>query len=502
MEGSKSTLRNAFYGIGIAFVILAFSILCYEYCTHHLHIPLNLQLDVYEDQQIVEMWNQLVHRVTIQPFNLVAFVIFLCAVFHTFFAHRITVLAYQLRDQNIQQGKAIIDSFGVEFLKFMGEVEVIFGFWVIPLMLAMTYFYNWDTAVAYLESQSYTEPLFVVVIMILAASRPIIKLAEGMLHFVAKLGGSSPSAWWWTILTIGPLSGSFITEPGAMTIAAVLLSHHFFSLKPTSSLAYSTLGLLFVNISVGGVFTNFAAPPVLMVARPWHWSSWDMLTKFGCKAFLGILIANTYVYLRYRKEFQDLEKKEKEPVHMQQGRENNKHPVPVWVTLIHCMTLVWVVLHVHNPVIFIGTFLLFIGFHRATLPYQTAIEMKTPILVGFFLAGLVVHGGLQGWWISSLLSHASHEMLLGLSLFLTSFNDNAAITYLASLTPNIDEAMKYAIMAGAVSGGGLTVIANAPNPSGQAILNRFFDKGIGAVGLLKGALVPTAIVTLCFYLFR
>jgi hypothetical protein len=83
---------------------------------------------------------------------------------------------------------------------------------------------------------------------------------------------------------------------------------------------------------------------------------------------------------------------------------------------------------------------------------------------------------------------------------LTAFNDNAAITYLATLVPGFTEALKYSVVAGAVTGGGLTVIANAPNPAGQAILQRFFPDGISPMGLLLGAILPTAILSLCFLL--
>jgi Na+/H+ antiporter NhaD/arsenite permease-like protein len=80
---------------------------------------------------------------------------------------------------------------------------------------------------------------------------------------------------------------------------------------------------------------------------------------------------------------------------------------------------------------------------------------------------------------------------------------NAAITYLASLVPNFSAELKYAVMAGAVTGGGLTVIANAPNPVGQAILGREFGEGgVSPLGLFVAAIIPTVIVGACFMLFR
>jgi Na+/H+ antiporter NhaD/arsenite permease-like protein len=81
---------------------------------------------------------------------------------------------------------------------------------------------------------------------------------------------------------------------------------------------------------------------------------------------------------------------------------------------------------------------------------------------------------------------------------LTAFNDNAAITYLSTLVPGFTNSLKYAIVAGAVTGGGLTVIANAPNPAGQSLLKKYFDNGVSPPGLLKAALLPTIITWLCF----
>ncbi len=150
----------------------------------------------------------------------------------------------------------------------------------------------------------------------------------------------------------------------------------------------------------------------------------------------------------------------------------------------------------HSPILFIGGFLFFLAFVQATQQYQDSPDLKAPILVGFFLAGLVVHGGLQGWWIGPVLGRLGEVPLL-----LTAFNDNAAITYLATLVPGLGDTPRYMIVAGAVTGGGLTVIANAPNPAGQAILSRFFPGGVSPLGLFLGALAPTLIVLGFFYRF-
>jgi Na+/H+ antiporter NhaD/arsenite permease-like protein len=85
---------------------------------------------------------------------------------------------------------------------------------------------------------------------------------------------------------------------------------------------------------------------------------------------------------------------------------------------------------------------------------------------------------------------------------LTAFNDNAAVTYLAAQVPDLTDSLKYAVVAGAVVGGGLTVIANAPNPAGQSLLRRYFPDGIAPLGLLLGALPATIVFFLCFWFLR
>jgi len=85
---------------------------------------------------------------------------------------------------------------------------------------------------------------------------------------------------------------------------------------------------------------------------------------------------------------------------------------------------------------------------------------------------------------------------------LTAFNDNAAITYLASQAPGLGITAKYAVLAGAVTGGGLTVIANAPNPAGQSVLGKYFQGGVSPGKLALSAIIPTIIMGACFMLFK
>jgi len=324
----------------------------------------------YQDGYLDSIWGQLIHRVQVQPFNLVSLTIFVLAVIHTFFARYFNIASNRLRKK---YGK---DTFAVEFLRFMGEIEVIFGVWVIPLLMAMTLFYDWDAALYYINSRSYTEPLFVVVVMAIASSGPILSLVENSLRFIVRLGGEGVQSWWWALLTIGPLLGSFITEPGAMTVCALLLGRKFYEYKPSKSLAYATLGLLFVNISVGGVFTCFAAPPVLMVSRAWGWDSLYMIQHFGWKALIGIVVSNCIYFLYFRREFHDLEKTR---LDSKTDESTQLNKTPIWISIVHVLFLSWIVIHAVYPVVVIGSFLLFIGFYQATLPFQKPFTLKTPI---------------------------------------------------------------------------------------------------------------------------
>jgi predicted cation transporter len=84
---------------------------------------------------------------------------------------------------------------------------------------------------------------------------------------------------------------------------------------------------------------------------------------------------------------------------------------------------------------------------------------------------------------------------------LTAITDNAALTYLGSLIPNLPAASQYSLVAGAVAGGGLTVIANAPNPAAVALLRHGFkEASIGPAGLFAGALLPTLVAAAAFRL--
>jgi hypothetical protein len=572
--------------------------------SEQLPVPFPPALDSYQDAGIEGIGGQLLHRIEQVPFDLVATLIFLCAIAHTFMAGRFMAISHareQAHRERIRAGEAQEDSRDLlaGICHFLGEVEVVFGLWVLPLILAILFFYDWTTVVHYVEhGVDLTEAAFVVVVMVLAATRPILQLGEQVMMRIADLLGGTLGAFWVTVMTAGPLLGSIITEPAAMTISALLLSQKFYDLGPSTRFRYATLGLLFVNVSIGGTLTHFAAPPVLMAAGAWDWGTGFMLANFGWKALLGILIANTVYFLFFRGELQAMQgayalrlvkediarnvvprrlveaewtrtnqeleaaegftqavderarafgallRERVEQTILQRTEAEGRDPqllkeafdrrideivlhrkrrflpfllpeaeraeyqdpdwdaredrVPPWVTLVHLLFMGWTIVNAHHATLFSLGLLFFLGFARVTADHQNRINLQAPVLVGFFLAGLVIHGGLQAWWIAPVLGSLSEVPLMLGATVLSAFNDNAAITYLSTLVPGFTDELKYAVVAGAVSGGGLTVIANAPNPAGQSLLKQHFEEGVSPVGLLLAALVPTVIVWLSF----
>ncbi|MFG6432811.1 putative Na+/H+ antiporter [Roseateles sp. LYH14W] len=377
-------------------------------------------------------------------------------------------------------------------LHLLGEIEVVFGFWALVLMLCMFALVGKTEATAYLDSRNFTEPLFVFAIMVIAGTRPILQLAGDLVQGLARLVPLPRGmAMYFLLLAFVPLLGSFITEPAAMTLAALMLRDTLLSREVSSRLKYATLGVLFVNISIGGTLTPFAAPPVLMVAAKWNWDTWYMVSTFGWKAAVAVAVNAACVMLLFRKELG----------HMAQRPPRAHAPVPLAVIGVHLMFLALVVVFAHHPAVFLGLFLFFLGFATAYERHQNPLILREALLVAFFLGGLVVLGGLQQWWLQPVLMRMDADAVFFGATALTAITDNAALTYLGSLVEGLSEEFKVALVAGAVTGGGLTVIANAPNPAGVSILRSKFDDGaISPLGLLLGALPPTLVAVLAFRL--
>ena len=431
--------------------------------------------------------NQLDHTTQI-----LATVLFACALVHTFLTGRFNRMAARYPAGSLQENT----------LHFLGEVEVVFGLWAAFFMIGYGALNGFAQATAFLDSLSFTEPAFVFAIMVIASTRPVLDFsAHIMARVAAKLAALLPlpgaTAAFWVLLTVGPLSGSLITEPGAMTLTALLLHDRILRNKCSEALKYATIGVLFVNISIGGVLTPFAAPPVVMVAAKWNWGLSHMLVNFGWKAALAVVANSVLVVGIFWKELSQLPVKSPKKTHSPVGPGN----APLWLVIIHLAFLIGVVATAHHMTVFCGLLLMFLGVTEITHEFQSPLRLRESLLVAFFLAGLVVLGKEQEWWLRPLLDGAGNNALFWGATCLTTITDNAALTYLASQVPDLSDQAKYAIVAGAVTGGGLTVIANAPNPAGYSILkDRYGSGGINPLKLFIAALIPTLIAAACFSL--
>jgi hypothetical protein len=411
--------------------------------------------------------------------QLVAAAIFALALLHTFSTKYFEYLAHTRPTHA-----------GVWHL--LAEVEIVFGFWAMILMVVMTMMVGQGEALSYLDGRNFTEPLFVFAIMVVAGSRPVLQAASAAVQAIVRLIPLPRTmAFFFTTLAVVPLLGSFITEPAAMTLAALLMKDTIFA-RASKPLKYAALGTLFVNISIGGTLTPYAAPPVLMVAQAWGLDLGYMLTHVGWKAAVAVLINAVGVTLLFARELRGMEHSAKSPY----------SGVPFAMVVAHLLFLLAIVLFAHHPAAFIAVFLLFMGVATAYPAYQDRLMLREGLLVAFFLGGLVVLGGMQQWWLQPLLLLMDDTQVFFGAIALTAITDNAALTYLGSLVEGLTPEFKYALLTGAVTGGGLTLIANAPNPAGASILKSTFDHGaIAAHGLLAGALGPTLVAILCFRLF-
>ncbi|MGY3802807.1 putative Na+/H+ antiporter [Pigmentibacter ruber] len=413
--------------------------------------------------------------------------IFTAAVIHTFCTSKINALSHKFKKGSMPE----------KLLHFLGEVEVVFGFWAFIFIAFLSIVLGMSSTISFLNQLDFKETVFVFTIMCMSATKPVMNLADRGITYLSIFFGkiffiNQKIAFFCCILIFGSLSGSFITEPVAMTVCAMLLYEHFFSKSDNLKFKYSMLGLLFVNISIGGTLTHFAAPPVLIVASTWKWDAAFMFTNFGWKSMFAVVISTIVTAFIYRNEIKALDKK--------QVQLEEKEKSPYWIILVNIFFLVLCIIY-HKYISFlVPLFLLYIGWYEVTKEYQEPLKIRESLLVGFFLGGLVTLGALQQWWLVPIVN-----MLEPVSMFigataLTAVTDNAALTYLGTLVPNLSDAMKFSLVAGAVAGGGLTVIANAPNPIGYGILNKTLgEDGISPLKLFLGSLPYTIFAILCLY---
>ena len=236
------------------------------------------------------------------PIEIFATFCFGLAIAHTFLVKHFQHIALKFRD----------GSAGENFFHLLGEVEIVFGLWAAIFLTYFVFSMGRIPAITYLQERNFTEPVFVFVIMTVCSTKPILLFVESFIEMFSKILPLNKSvAFFWSTLIIGPLLGSFITEPAAMTVTALILLQRYYQNGISKKLMYATIGLLFVNISIGGTLTPFAAPPVLMVAQKFNWDLQFMLTQFGYKAALAVIASTSLITFRFKKEISEIKWQQK-----------------------------------------------------------------------------------------------------------------------------------------------------------------------------------------------
>ncbi len=391
------------------------------------------------------------------------------------------------------------DSLAERIFHLLGEIEIVFALWGVLFMILHVLLVGWEATLQYQQSLDFIEPFFIFAIMVLCSTRPILVAARAgiyrvsqFLQWIFKTPGVLTDLF--VVLFLGPLAGSLITEPAAMTVTALLL--HSMLKETSQKLLYILIAVLFVNVSIGGALTSFAAPPILMVTHKWGWDFQFVFMHFGWKSMIAVFLNTLGLILIFRK---DLLRKSFTLREVILKMESAQNKMPMAVVGSHLVLLFGIVLTSHHQNAFMGVFLIFLAVYFLTKDHQDELRLREGLLVGVFLGGIILFGTFQKWWLAPLLSHMADAVLFSGAVALTALTDNAALTYLGSQVAGLSESSRYALVAGAISGGGLTLIANAPNAAGYSILGERFKGGLNPLRLFLAALVPTAVAIACLF---
>lgn len=434
------------------------------------------------------------------PLQLGATFFFILSVIHAFLTPRLYNMYLRIRHQKIlfpeRKKKYLVLT---EITRMFSRIELVMLLWSVPFLLWFVYSENYKVMIGYLTSRNYMASLFIIVMMILVESNPIIYLSETLLNrLVQKIGKHSPVAWWWVILLVSPMLSSLLKETGAMVIATMLLIRKFYIHNPSKKFAYATMGLLFSNISIGGLLTITSSRAMFMIMPTLKWSSHFIWAHFTWKAFLAILFSTTIYYLYFKKELKEFVKTD-----AQQEDNNESIKAPWWVVCIH-ICFVWALLQCKtSPVLIISVFLCYLCFRCFTYSYQNIIDVNKACLIGLFYSGLVILGDLQEWWVLKLMQNQSDFGHMIISFGLSIFLDNALVNYLVHNLSVSHDCYHYLVITGCMAAGGLTVATNLPNIVGYTILRRGLKLKLPSlVGLFLAAIIPASINFFVFWFLR
>ncbi len=381
---------------------------------------------------------------------------------------------------------------------YLSETELAFPFWgiiflaTVPLFSVLGWIDGSDSRNQFMELAGhldFSEPALLFVILLVTNTPLVMRFASRAIDGVADLvmqmaSASRGEASYITSMIVGPLMGSLITEPAAMTVTALFLRDRFFNRRVSRRFKFMSFANLLVNVSIGGALTNFAAPPILMVRDAWGWSSNFVFFHFGLNAALAIVVNTGLCWFFLRGELRAVQGFPKESLNDANGLILKKDSASTTRTSQAAE---------QRAVRSLGSRLFYL---------VNQFEFRSSLYVALFLAGVVVLGHQQAWWLRELVEGKSPFSLFLGSTVLTSVTDNAALTYLSTQIESLTPLMRHAVVAGSIAGGGISVVANAPNPIGFSILReQLGDAGFGFSDLLRYALLPTAIAMICLWSF-
>lgn len=460
-------------------------------------------------------------------FQKISLIFFIIALIHTFLAP--LLLRFKLFKKGV--------------LHYLTEVEFVFPFWAMLFCLSLLYKYSYNFTADYLKEISFIEPIFVWVMLLICSCKPLLEgvkfitqmLAEflnrklNLLNFKKiNLKSENPeipktshfnAIYFFLILCFVPLLGSIITEVAAMTLAAMMLKPYFKQMG--QKFAYLAITTLCLNISIAGAITTFAAPPVLMVANKWGWDLAFMLENFAWRAFLAVPINAGLLLYFFRKRIAEIDlthlraaaianstSMNSKNINLQATNSNNVpvlyfSPIQAFnrkMFFLYALFLVATIILQHSLLGLAIVFALFLSSHAFFKIYHQQLLLKEASLVALFLSGLMVLGKAQAWWVQAFLAGLSPHEIFATGFGLSIVMDNAAITYLASLLPNLSTEVQYKIVAAALTAGGLSILANAPNLLALGLLKKYFKgQKISHLNWFIYA-IPSTLVAVFFFL--
>lgn len=421
--------------------------------------------------------------------------IFLLAIIHTFLTPKLFFLSERFRHKQLIFTESSKKYYMLsELIGILSKVEIVFFVWAIPLFFLFWISEGFKLTITYFDTRNYSFPIYIMTIVVLTTSKPIIDFADRILTFLAKLGPNTPKMWWWALLLGSPLIACLVKEPGAMIIGSTLLLRKFYYLTPSRSFRYATMGLLFSNISMGGLLTPVSSRAFMLVQSSLNWKPGFLLAQFSWKAFIAIILSTTIYYVIFRKEFDKLPSTVRDRI-------NFKYAIPWWISATHILFLAAILWIKPASVILAAFFVLFLLFHKMTVFYQNPLHLDKMALLGLFYTGVLIHGDLQGKWISLIMEKLPGLGVLIVSFILSACMDNSIAHYLAMNVTSSSDCYRYLVVAGVTAAGGLTLLANSANLLGYTVLKTSF-LSISFVKLFYYGLTPSLVALTIFWFLR